>query len=105
MVSVSPTAHNYSDSYICRLTQIRITWHSLATGQSRPGQLKLETPLCETTHHGWAGVLPAQHRTSDISQKAPRLKLEPQLSIHISYNTPSGINAGGIVVRAALQYA
>ncbi len=38
-----------------RLTQIRITWHSLATGQSRPGQLKLETPHCEATHHGWRG--------------------------------------------------
>ncbi len=96
-----------ADSDICRLTQIRITWHSLATGQSRPGRLKLETPLCETTHHGWRGgaARPAQHRTSDISQKAPRLKLEPQFSIHISYDTPFGINAGGIVVRAALQYA
>ena len=54
-----------------------------------------------------AGVLPAQHRTSDISQKAPspRLKLEPQFSRHISYDTPFGINAGGVVVRAALQYA
>ena len=52
-----------------------------------------------------AGVLPAQHRTSDISQKAPRLKLEPQFSIHMSYDTPFGINAGGVVVRAALQYA
>ena len=52
-----------------------------------------------------AGVLPAQHRTSDMSQKAPRLKLEPQFSRHISYDTPFGINAGGVVVRAALQYA
>ncbi len=49
-----------------------------------------------------AGVLPVQHRTSDISQKAPRLKLEPQLSRHISYDMPFSINAGGIVVRAAL---
>ncbi len=52
-----------------------------------------------------AGVLLAQHRTSNISQKAPRLKLEPQFSIHISYDTLFGINAGGVVVRAALQYA
>ncbi len=52
-----------------------------------------------------AGVLMAHHRTSDISQKAPKLKLEPQISIHISYDTPFGINAGGVVVRAALQYA
>ena len=48
MVSVSPTAHNYSDSDICRLTQIRITWHSLATGQSRPGRLKLHLEPCQT---------------------------------------------------------
>jgi hypothetical protein len=52
-----------------------------------------------------AGVLPAQHRASDISQKATRLKLEPQFSIHIAYDPPFGINAGGVVVRAALQYA
>jgi hypothetical protein len=52
-----------------------------------------------------AGLLPAQHRTSDISQKAPRLKLEPQFSSHISYDTHFGINAGGVVVRVALQYA
>jgi hypothetical protein len=50
-------------------------------------------------------VLPAQHRTSDIRQKAPRLKLEPQFRRHISYDTPFGIKAGGVVVRAALQYA
>jgi hypothetical protein len=48
---LSDLAERYS-----RLTQIRITWHSLATGQSRPGRLKLETPLCETPHNGWRGV-------------------------------------------------
>jgi hypothetical protein len=52
-----------------------------------------------------AGVLPAQHRTSNISQKAPRLKLEPRFSRHISYDTPFGINAGGKEVKTALQYA
>ncbi len=54
-----------------------------------------------------AGVLQAQHRTFDISQKAPRIKLELQFSRHISYDTPFGINAGGpgVVVRAVLQYA
>ncbi len=61
---------------------------ALNGGQSRPGRLKLE-----------------QHKTSDISQKAPRLKLEPQFSRHISYNMHFGINAGGVVGRAALQYA
>jgi hypothetical protein len=52
-----------------------------------------------------AGMLSAQHRTSDISQKAPRLKREPQVRRYISYDTPVSINAGGIVVRAALQLA
>jgi hypothetical protein len=47
-------------------------------------------------------VLPAQRRTSDISQKA-MCYLKPQLSRHISYDTPASINAGGVVVRAALQ--
>ena len=102
MVSVSPTAHNYSDSDICRLTQIRITWHSLATG---PGGLNLKPRFAKPPIIAGAGVLPAQHRTSDISQKAPRLKLEPQFSIDISYDTQFGINTGGIVVRAALQCA
>ena len=55
-----------------------------------------------------AGVLSAQRRTSDISEKAMchlRLKLGAQFSRNISYDTPVSINAGGVVVRIALQYA
>ncbi len=100
MVSVilpSPTEHNFSDSDIAGW--LRLGSHGTHWQLGRAGQGGLNLKLAG------AEVLQAQHRTSDISQKAPRLKLEPQFSRHISYNTPFGINAGGVVVRAALQYA
>ena len=93
-------------------TQIYAGWLRLGSngahwqpGRAGQGCLNLKPRFAKPPIMVGAGVLPAQHRTSDISQKAPRLKLEPQFSRHISYDTPFGINAGGIVVRAALQYA
>ncbi len=50
------------------------------------------------------GARPAQLRTSDISQKV-MCYLKPQSSRHMSYDTLICISAGGVVVRAALQYA
>ncbi len=103
MVSVilpSPTAHNYSDSDIAGWLRLGAhgTHRDWQPGRAGPGGLNLKPRFAK------APVM-AQHRTFDISQKAPRLKLEPQFSRHTLYDTPFGINAGGIVVRAALQYA
>jgi hypothetical protein len=108
MVSVilpSPTAYNDSDSDIAGWLRLGSRGTLWQPGRARPGGLDLKSRFAKPPIMAGAGVLPAQHRTSDISQKAHRLKLEPQFSRLISYDTPSGINAGGVVVRVASQYA
>ena len=108
MVSVilpSPTAHNDSDSDIAGWLRLGSHGTHWQPGRAGPGGLNLKPRFAKPPIMimAGAGVLPAS--TSDISQKAPRLKPEPQFSRHISYDTPFGINTGGVVVRAALQYA
>ncbi len=75
-------------------------------GRAGPGDLNLKPRIAKPRIMAGAGVRPAQRWTSDISQKAMCF-LKPQSSRHISYDTPISIIAGhgGVVVRAALQYA
>ncbi len=79
MVSVilpSPTAHNDSDSDIAGW--LRLGSHGgthWQPGRAGPGGLNLKPRFAKRRIMAGGGVLPAQHRTSDISQKAPRLKI------------------------------
>ncbi len=105
----SPTVHNDSDSEIASLPVagwLRLGSHGThwQQGRAAPGGLNLKPRFAKPLIMAGAGVLPAQRRTSDISQKA-MCYLKPQFSRHISYDSTVRINAGGVVVRAALQYA
>ncbi len=101
----SPTAHNDSDSDIAslaawlRLGSYGIHWQP---GRAGPGGLNLKPRFAKLGIMSGAGSAP--DRMSDISQKA-MCYLKPQFSRRISYDTPVSINAGGVGVRAALQYA
>ncbi len=81
--------------------------HSLATGQSLQGGLNLKPRFAKPPIMAGAGVLPAQHRTRRPTPARRHLGSGSKLNLNladISYDTPFGINAGGVVVRAALQY-
>ncbi len=105
-----PTAHNDSDSDIASLASwLRLGSHGTywQPGRTGPGGLNLKPRFAKPRIMAGAGVLPAQRRrrTGRLTSARRRCAISNLNLVDISYDTPVSINAGGVVVRAALQYA